>query len=266
MRRYRVGSAEDLQMRLPPLVGLPTDSTLQGHHRFLMAGEKYVRALVDGAAVTPVMLPSLQPALPAGDWLGRLHGLLLTGAVSNIEPHHYPGGQTWPGNQHDAARDAGAFSLLQHALRIDLPVLAICRGFQELNVALGGSLHPRLHRVEGLHDHREDSAASAESQYGPAHSISLVAGGWLSQWHGSRSAVVNSVHGQGVAVLADGLVAEAHADDGLVEAARSPRHGFVLGVQWHPEWRVTHNPFYHAVFRAFGDACRQRQRLQQDSP
>jgi len=253
-------------MRLPPLVGLPTDSSLQGHHRFAMAGEKYVRALVDAAAVTPVLLPSLQPPLPAGDWLSRVHGLLLTGAVSNIEPQHYAGGRTWPGNLHDPARDGAAFSLLEHALAADLPVLAICRGFQELNVALGGTLHPQVHRVEGRHDHREDPAASVEVQYGPAHSIALVAGGWLAQWHGARSAVVNSVHGQGIDSLADALLPEAHADDGLVEAARSRRHSFVLGVQWHPEWRVTHNPFYHAVFHAFGQACRQRQRLQQDCP
>lgn len=253
-------------MRLPPLVGITTDSTTQGHHRFVMAGEKYVRALVEGAAVTPVLLPALQPALPARDWLSRMHGLLLTGAVSNIEPQHYAGGRSWPGNPHDAARDAGAFSLLQHALQDDLPVLAICRGFQELNVVLGGTLHPKVHRVEGLHDHREDPHASVDVQYGPAHSVALVAGGWLAQWHGARTAVVNSVHGQGIAQLADGLVAEAHADDGLVEAARSHRHAFVLGVQWHPEWRVAHNPFYHAVFHAFGEACRQRQRLQQEHP
>ncbi len=115
-----------------------------------MAGEKYVRALAEAAEVTPVLLPSVQPPLPAGDWLQGLDGLLLTGAVSNIEPQHYDGGRSWPGNPHDPARDANAFALLHEALALDLPVLAICRGLQELNVALGGTLHPQVHAAPGL--------------------------------------------------------------------------------------------------------------------
>lgn len=239
-----------------PWVGLPTDSTRLGHHRFAVAGEKYIHALVDAAGVTPVLLPSLAPPLPAEAWLERLHGLLLTGAVSNIEPHRYGGAPSWPGNPHDPARDANALSLLDAALARDLPVLAICRGFQELNVALGGSLHPRVHAVAGLLDHREDPEAGVDVQYGPAHPVQLRAGGWLAAWAGADTATVNSVHGQGIERLADGLEVEALAPDGLVEAARSPAHAFVLGVQWHPEWRVTHNPFYHGIFQAFGDACR----------
>ena len=233
-------------------MGLPTDSTALGHHRFAVAGEKYVRALAEAAEVTPVVLPSLQPPLPASDWLLGLDGLLLTGAVSNIEPQHYEGGRSWPGNPHDPARDANAFALLHEALALDLPVLAICRGFQELNVALGGTLHPQVHAVPGLADHRDDPQAPVDVQYGPAHAVTLAADGWLAQWHGSGRAQVNSVHGQGIARLAQGLQVEAMADDGLVEAARSLHHGFVLGVQWHPEWRVTQTPFYHAIFRAFG--------------
>ena len=193
-----------------------------------------MRALAEAAEVTPVVLPSLQPPLPASDWLLGLDGLLLTGAVSNIEPQHYEGGRSWPGNPHDPARDANAFALLREALSLDLPVLAICRGFQELNVALGGSLHPQLHAVPGLADHREDPQAPVEVQYGAAHAVTLAADGWLAQWHGSDRVQVNSVHGRGIARLARGLQVEARADDGLVEAARSLHHGFVLGVQWHP--------------------------------
>lgn len=252
-------------MRRLPAVGLPTDSIVMGHHRFAMAGEKYVRALVDAALVTPWLLPSLQPPLPASDWLHDLDGLLLTGAVSNIEPQHYAGGRTWPGNAHDPARDANAFALLQAALALDLPVLAICRGFQELNVSLGGSLHPQVHAVPGLADHREDPQAPVEVQYGPAHSVQLVAGGWLTQWHGGDTVPVNSVHGQGIARLASALQVEAVANDGLVEAARSRHHRFVLGVQWHPEWRVTQTPLYHAIFHAFGQACRQYQQNRLDA-
>lgn len=174
-------------MRRLPWVGLPTDSTVLGHHRFAVAGEKYVRALAEAAEVTPVVLPSLQPPLPASDWLVGLDGLLLTGAVSNIEPQHYDGGRSWPGNPHDPARDANAFALLHEALALDLPVLAICRGFQELNVALGGSLHPQVHALPGLADHREDPQAPVEVQYGPAHAVTLAADGWLSRWQGATA-------------------------------------------------------------------------------
>ncbi|WMJ68565.1 gamma-glutamyl-gamma-aminobutyrate hydrolase family protein [Stenotrophomonas sp. 24(2023)] len=239
-----------------PWVGLPTDRAVIGHHRFAVAGEKYVRALVEAAAATPVLLPSLQPALPARDWLQGLDGLLLTGAVSNIAPEHYDGGRTWPGNPQDPARDATALALLHEALAMDLPVLAICRGFQELNVALGGTLHPEVHAVPGRADHREDIRATVEVQYGPAHAVALAPGGWLRRWAGTDSVPVNSVHGQGIDRLGRGLQVEARAPDGLVEAARSTRHRFVLGVQWHPEWRVMQNPFYHAIFHAFGQACR----------
>ncbi|MDC6700573.1 gamma-glutamyl-gamma-aminobutyrate hydrolase family protein, partial [Leclercia adecarboxylata] len=152
-----------------PWVGLPTDSTMLGHHRFAAAGEKYIRALVEAAGATPALLPSLQPPLPAAPRLDRLQGLLLTGAVSNLEQNLYAGAPGWPGNRHEPARDANALSLLHEALARDLPVLAICRGFQELNVALGGSLHPRVHGVPGLGDHREDPQAAVEVQYGPAH-------------------------------------------------------------------------------------------------
>ncbi|KAF1016414.1 MAG: Gamma-glutamyl-gamma-aminobutyrate hydrolase PuuD [Stenotrophomonas maltophilia] len=239
-----------------PWVGLPTDSTMRGHHRFAAAGEKYVRALAEAARATPVLLPSLQPPLPARDWLQGLDGLLLTGAVSNIELQHYAGGRSWPGNLHDPARDASAFALLRAALAMDLPVLAICRGFQELNVVLGGTLHPQVHAVLGLADHREDPDAPVDVQYGPAHDVALAPGGWLQRWARADHAQVNSVHGQGIAALGRGLQVEAHAPDGLVEAARSTRHRFVVGVQWHPEWRVMQNPFYHAIFHAFGQACR----------
>ena len=243
-------------MRRLPWVGLPMAMLAEVTHRCPLACPY---------CSNPVELTRAAQALPADDWLQGLDGLLLTGAVSNIEPQHYEGGRSWPGNLHDPARDANAFALLQAALALDLPVLAICRGFQEVNVALGGSLHPQVHAVPGLADHRGDPQAAVEVQYGPAHVVTLAGHGWLAKWHGSDQAQVNSVHGQGIARLADALQAEAWAGDGLVEAARSSHHRFVLGVQWHPEWRVMQAPFYHAIFRAFGQACRQYQQNQLDS-
>jgi len=243
-------------MALKPLVGLPTDRKMIGPHPFLATGEKYVRAVVEAAGATPVLLPALQPPLDPEQWLPRLDGLLLTGATSNIEPHHYSGESSWDGNPHDPARDATTLGLAARAIATGLPVLAICRGLQEVNVALGGRLHQKVHAVPGLHDHREDTGAALELQYGPAHPVELTRGGLLASLAGASQATVNSLHGQGIARLAEGLLVEATAPDGLVEAFRGPGPGFLLAVQWHPEWQVASNPFYLAIFRAFGDACR----------
>ncbi|KAF1687464.1 gamma-glutamyl-gamma-aminobutyrate hydrolase [Pseudoxanthomonas broegbernensis] len=243
-------------MALPPLVGLPTDHKPIGPHPFLAVGEKYVRAVVEGADATPVLLPALQPPVPPGQWLARLDGLLLTGSVSNIEPYHYSDTPTDADDVSDPARDATTLALVPLALAMGLPVLAICRGAQEVNVALGGSLHRRLHEVRGLSDHREDPDDPLEAQYAPAHEVRLCEGGLLAAIAGAPHARVNSLHGQGVDRLAAGLVVEATAEDGLVEAFRSDGGGFLLGVQWHPEWQVTRDPFYLGIFRAFGQACR----------
>ncbi|MFT3755929.1 MAG: gamma-glutamyl-gamma-aminobutyrate hydrolase family protein [Pseudoxanthomonas sp.] len=243
-------------MALSPLVGLPTDRKQIGAHPFLTAGEKYVRAVVDGAQATPVLLPSLQPVVSPEQWLDRLDGLLLTGAPSNIEPHHYCDQPSYPGNLHDPARDANTLPLIKLAVARGLPILAICRGFQETNVVFGGSLHQKVHEVPGMMDHREDPEAPLDVQYGPAHTVQLREGGLLAGIAGSHEAWVNSVHGQGIDRLGEGLQVEATAPDGLIEAYRGTGPGFLLAVQWHPEWRVTENPFYLGMFRAFGEACR----------
>lgn len=162
-------------MAFPPLVGLPTDHKTIGAHPFLATGEKYVRAVVEGAGATPVLLPALRPALDPAPWLGRLDGLLLTGAVSNIEPHRYGPEPSWDGNLHDPARDATTLALIPQAVARGLPILAICRGLQEVNVAFGGTLHQKVHAVAGLHDHREDVEAALEVQYGPAHAVPAMA-------------------------------------------------------------------------------------------
>ncbi|TBV74188.1 gamma-glutamyl-gamma-aminobutyrate hydrolase family protein [Pseudoxanthomonas winnipegensis] len=244
-------------MARPPLVGVPTDRRPIGSHPFLMVGEKYLRAIVEGAGCVPLLWPSLTPALPVEALLDTVDGLLLTGAVSNIEPHHYSDEPSWEGNPHDAARDGTTLPLVRAALAAGVPILAICRGFQEVNVALGGTLHQKVHAVPGLMDHREDTSAPLEMQYGPAHPVTLARGGLLASF-GEDAPWVNSLHGQGVRRLAEGLVIEATAPDGLIEAFRHEGASFLLGVQWHPEWGVTEQPFYAGIFHAFGQACRAR--------
>ena len=258
-------------MRSIPLVGLPSDRKQIGLHPFQVAGEKYLRAVVDGAGCLPLVIPSLSPPLDLRELLGHLDGLLLTGAYSNIEPHHYSDEPSYPGNSHDPARDATTLGIVPLAIEMRVPVLAICRGFQEVIVALGGSLHQKVHEVPGHHDHREDTDDPLGVQYAPSHRIHLAQGGLLAGIAGAAEVSVNSLHGQGMRTLGRGLVVEATAGDGLVEAVRldnrdRSHHGdrsedtgpFLLAVQWHPEWRVTENPFYLGIFQAFAAACRER--------
>lgn len=252
-------------MRRIPLVGLPSDRKQIGLHPFQVVGEKYLRAVVDGAGWLPLVIPSLSPPLDLREALGQLDGLLLTGAYSNIEPHHYSDEPSYPGNQHDPARDATTLGIVPLAIEMRVPVLAICRGFQEVVVALGGTLHQKVHEVPGLQDHRENTDDPLGVQYAPSHAVDLAEGGLLAGIAGAREAMVNSLHGQGLRTLGRGLVVEATARDGLVEAVRldalerSEDPGpFLLAVQWHPEWRVTENPFYLGIFQAFAAACRER--------
>ncbi len=241
-----------------PRVGLPTDHKQIGAHPFLAVGEKYVRAVVDGAGCLPLLVPTLDPVLPLREVLAGLDGLLLTGAVSNIEPHHYSDESSYEGNLLDPRRDATNLPMIPLAIEMGVPVLAICRGFQEVNVAFGGTLYQKVHEQPGFMDHRENKDDPLDVQYGPAHDIALVPGGLLAGLAGDTRATVNSLHGQGVRRLGEGLVVEAQAPDGLVEAFRHDGPAFMLAVQWHPEWKVRENAFYLATFRAFGDACRAR--------
>jgi putative glutamine amidotransferase len=246
-------------MRQVPLVGLPSDLRQIGPHPFHAVGEKYLRAAIEFAGVFAVGLPALSQPLSPEAIVAELDGLLLTGSPSNIEVHHYglPSGQG--AEPFDPARDASTLPLIRAAIAAGLPVLGLCRGFQEINVALGGSLHPRLHAVEGLANHREDKSAPLDEQYAVAHPVRLAPGGLLQRLAGADTSMVNSLHGQGIDRLAPGLHVEARAGDGLVEAFRGPRDdAFLLAVQWHPEWKPAEHPFYAAILRVFGEACRAR--------
>ena len=242
-----------------PVVGVPADRRIVGIHPFHMVGEKYLRAIIDGANALPLVVPVLADDIEIDVVLSQVDGIFFTGSPSDIEPHRYDGEPSAPETLHDAHRDELTLPMARRALERGVPVLAVCRGFQELNVALGGSLHQKVHEVPGYHMHKENPDDDIEVQYGPSHEVNLVAGGLLHAMAGAESVMVNSLHGQGVARLADSVTVEAVADDGLVEAFRvDDTQGFNLALQWHPEWRVTENEFSMAIFKAFGDACMQR--------
>ncbi|WP_344959491.1 gamma-glutamyl-gamma-aminobutyrate hydrolase family protein [Zobellella aerophila] len=242
-----------------PVVGVTAcQRTIEGHGCHMVVN-KYITALVEAAGVDTVLLPALETGIPAGV-LARLDGICLTGSYSNVEPHHYGRPPLPEDCRHDPARDGSAFSLIRQARELNLPMLGICRGFQEMNVAYGGSLYHRLQDRPGMLDHREPEGGDTNGHYHPAHDISLNPLGLLARISDLHSSRVNSLHQQGIDRLGQGLTADATAPDGLIEAISDPSLAFALGVQWHPEWQTRHHPLYRAIFTAFGEACAQHQR------
>jgi putative glutamine amidotransferase len=224
-----------------------------------MVGEKYARAVLDAAGAAPLLIPALAEELRFDELLGRLDGLLFTGSPSNVEPQRYQGPPSAPGTLHDPARDATTLPLIRKAVAAGVPVFGICRGFQEINVAYGGTLHQRLHEVPGHLDHRDDESQPLEVQYGPAHDVVLEPGGVLRSLAVTDRIRVNSLHSQGIEQLGPELAVEARAPDGVIEAFRvRAADNFALAVQWHPEWKVMSNPFSRALFAAFGQAAAER--------
>lgn len=248
-------------MSAKPLIGISSDRRVLDPHPFHMVGEKYISAIRDGADALPLLIPVLGEDPDPDDILASIDGLFLTGSPSDIEPHHYDGADSREGTWHDPERDATTLPLARRALETGVPLLAVCRGLQELNVVLGGTLHQHVHEVEGYHNHKENRDDPLDVQWGPSHEVTLVEGGTLRRLAGSDTVTVNSLHGQAIAKLADGVTVEAVADDGLIEGfSIDGAPGFALAVQWHPEWKVTENEFSMAIFRAFGDACREHKR------
>jgi putative glutamine amidotransferase len=221
-----------------PVIGIPADRRLLGRHYFHCVGEKYIRAVAEGAHAVPVLIPSLGEEMRLRDVLADFDGILLTGSPSNVEPHHYSGPPSDPGTLHDSYRDATTLPLIPQVVE-------------------GGM--QKLHEVEGLRDHREDLKAPLEEQYGPAHEVELARDGVLRKLAGKDRITVNSLHSQGVQTLGRDLDIEARAPDGVVEAFRVRNaQSFALAVQWHPEWQFSQDPFSVALFAAFGEAARER--------
>ena len=237
-----------------PLVGIPTCVRKINERLIHGVNDKYLTAVIDGTGCLPILIPAVGSKVDICGLLDRLDGLLLTGSPSNVHPRHYGGEPSQPETLHDPERDATTLPLIREAVRRNLPILAICRGIQELNVALGGTLHQRVHEVPGRLNHRSPKG-SPHGPYGPAHSVALTPGGLLASLAGTEEVMVNSLHSQGIDRPGPQLFVEAVAPDGQIEAVSLPEARFVVGVQWHPEHKVLDNPFSSALFSAFARAC-----------
>ena len=215
------------------VVGIPACAAIARERPVHTTPARYAEAVLDGSGALPILIPPLGEAQLA--LLDRIDGLLVPGSPSNVHPSHYGVNESLTPDTHDRARDATTLPLIRAAIARGLPVLAICRGIQELNVALGGTLSQNIHDLDGRMDHRGGPGAM-EEKYGPKHTISVS--GALARIVGAGAIMVNSLHGQAIATPAPSLIPEAWAEDGTIEAVSCPSApGFVLGLQWHPEWR-----------------------------
>ena len=244
---------------MKPLVGISCCSKAFGlfgtpNHA---ASDTYVRVTDGPVDAVPVLIPANGEAADIATLVRRLDGLILTGSRSNVHPNFYQGPPHAEGTPEDLLRDEVTLRLIRAAVEAGLPVLAVCRGMQELNVALGGSLHQRLQDLPGHLDHSTPMSPNPQVRTGKAHDALLTPGGWLHRTLGTDVIAINSLHNQGVDRLAPGLVVDALAPDGVVEGVRAPSApGFVAGVQWHPEYDFAHDTNSRRIFEVFGEAVR----------
>lgn len=250
-------------MASKPIVCVPGSLLEVGDGRYLAhgIGAKNVESLDQFAGCVPMILPALGERVDGSAIASHIDGLLLTGARANVEPHHY-GGPPFPEDEPiDPARDATVLPLIRACVAAQIPVFGICRGIQELNVALGGSLHYRIHLLPDKQDHRmpQHGDPTEEEIFTPRHLVRLTPGGLFHDLAGQTEVIVNSLHGQGVDTVADDLQVEAVSADGVIEGVRLKNDpGFTVGVQWHAEWNPETHPLSESLFRAFGEAVRAR--------
>lgn len=239
-----------------PLVWLPAchrNLDLSDPGGYTVVADRYAAA-VTALGLQPVLFP-MAGAADVPDLLPLVDGVLLTGSPSNVEAAHF-GATPLETDLLDPRRDALTMALVRTAIGEGVPLFGVCRGLQEMNVALGGSLYQRVHTESGLMDHREPDGEPLEVQFAERHDVVLEPDSAFAEWAGGIRAQVNSLHGQGIKELGKNMVAEGRAPDGLVEAVRiKDARAFAYGVQWHPEWRHETNRFYDRTLKAFARAC-----------
>jgi putative glutamine amidotransferase len=252
------------QLSRKPLVWLPAchrNLDLDDPGGYTVLADRYAAAVTE-LGLQPVLFPMAEaediPCL-----LPLVDGVLLTGSPSNVEATHF-GATALPTDLLDPRRDKLTMRLVRAALDAAVPLFGVCRGLQEINVALGGTLHQTLHVQDGMMDHREPEDEDLAVQFAERHEVLLEPGSAFAEWAGATRAMVNSLHGQGIKRLGEGLVAEAHAPDGLVEGVHvMGAPAFAYGVQWHPEWRHSEHRFYERTLQAFAKACVAHQEMRE---
>ena len=239
------------------LVAIPADIRKFDGYTWHAAPEQYIMAAVKGSNVLPLIVPALTDGTDVDMVLDRVDGVLISGSRTNVHPSNYGEDETEHHGPFDPARDLLSMPLIRRAIERGIPLLAICRGIQELNVALGGSLATEIQELPGRIDHRKPQTENWDVAFAIRHSIKVKEGSCLASIIGGGEAQVNSLHRQAISKLAPRLAVEAVAEDGTIEAVSViDAPGFAIGVQWHPEYWVGSDTISDKIFAAFGDAVR----------
>jgi putative glutamine amidotransferase len=241
------------------LVAIPADIRSFDGYTWHAAPDQYIRAAVNGAGVLPLVVPALEDGADVDMVLDRVDGVLISGSRTNVHPSHYGEDETESHGPFDPARDRVSMALIRRAIERGIPLLAICRGIQELNVALGGSLATEIQELPGRMDHRKPETPDKDQAFAIRHSIKVKEGSCLASILESGEVQVNSLHRQAISRIAPRLAVEAVAEDGTIEAVSViDAPGFAIGVQWHPEYWVGSDDVSNRIFAAFGEAVRIR--------
>ncbi|MDN7142448.1 gamma-glutamyl-gamma-aminobutyrate hydrolase family protein [Pseudomonas sp. JQ170] len=242
-----------------PVVLMTMGSQERKGHDYQVMTHKYIVPLVEHAGCVPVLVPTCCGVEDLETYLDMADGVYLTGAGSNIDPALYGQENETPGKGQDRNRDLFDIPLVKLAIARGLPIFGICRGMQEINVALGGDIYQKVYAEAGFNDHRENPEDPVDVQYSAVHNVRIEQGSWLQKLLKTDEIRVNSLHGQGLKNLGKGIEPLARAEDGLVEAIHAPSLSpFLFAVQWHPEWQAAKNPDSVKMFEAFGEACRKQ--------
>ena len=246
-------------MQNRPTIGIVAGTMETNSILWHTVGESNLFALNEISKCNPIIIPALGEKLNLMDILINIDGLFLTGGATNIHPFNYSSNIPRDRDIYDERRDRTSIPLIKIAIKMGLPVFAVCRGFQEVNVALGGSLHSYLHEVAGKFDHRRDRTKTIEYQTLPSHNVTINKNGLLYKIIKRKVIKVNSLHGQGIDRLGKNLRIEAFAEDTTIEAVSLKNsNSWILGVQWHPELSLDHDCISKKLFESYGNACRKK--------
>ena len=238
-----------------PVLGVIACNRMVGSEVAQAVMNRYIRAAMTYADVAALIIPSLPDLMTAAEVAPRIDGILLTGSPSNVATRLY--GDEGGDGPFDDGRDEIAMSMVDRMIDARKPVFGICRGFQEINVALGGTLRRDTSANDTLIRHHAPDDVDFDAMFDHRHPVELADGGMLSNAYAKGALDVNSVHFQGIGTLADGLTVEARAPDGLVEAySARPNGAPLLAVQWHPEWGTENDADSQTYFHLLGKALR----------
>lgn len=241
------------------LVAIPADIREFDGYIWHASPDQYIMAAVRGSNVLPLIVPALTDGADVDMVLDRVDGVLISGSRTNVHPSNYGQDETENHGPFDPARDLLSMALIRRTIERGIPLLAICRGIQELNVALGGSLSTEIQELPGRMDHRKPQTEDRDEAFAIRHSIRVKQGSCLAAIIGDGEVQVNSLHRQAISQLAPRLAVEAVAEDDTIEAVSViDAVGFAIGVQWHPEYWVGSDTVSDKIFAAFGDAVRSR--------